>query len=141
MTTWTAEDMLELGNRHARLEAEGDLEGVMETLVEDPVYEFWPIGRRARGRAAVRRYYEHLLEKFVPNQRGYRLLEEWCTERSLAQEYAIELDGPEGPVFHRVIGILWAQGDRMGGESVWADEGCLRAMIGPLFELEVIDGR
>jgi len=41
---------------------------------------------------------------------------------------------------HRVIGILWADGELMGGERVWGSEVCLRAMIGPLFdELEKIE--
>jgi hypothetical protein len=136
---WSAEKMLALGSRHAQLEAECDLDGVMATLVADPVYEIWPIGLRARGQDAVRRYYEHLLEVFIPTQRSYRLVEEWLSERSLAQEYEIEINGPDGPVTHQVIGILWAEGELMGGERVWGSESCLRAMVGPLFdELEPI---
>lgn len=141
-TKWTKEKMRALGTLHAQLEIDGDLEGVMATLVEDPVYEFWPVGLRARGREAVRRYYEHLIDVFIPTQRGFQLLEEWLSERSLAQEYAIEINTPQGPVTHRVIGILWAAGEdaaedereRMGGERVWGSEACLRAMIGPLYE-------
>jgi hypothetical protein len=139
---WSAENMRALGSRHAQLEAERDLDGVMATLVADPVYEFWPIGLRARGQDSIRRYYEHLLEVFIPTQRGYRLVEEWLSERSLAQEYAIEINGPDGPETHQVIGILWAEGELMGGERVWGSEACLRAMIGPLFdELEPIHPR
>ena len=136
---WSAEKMRALGSRHAQLEAECDLDGVMATLVADPIYEFWPIGLRARGQDAIRRYYEHLLNVFIPTQRSYRLVEEWLSERSLAQEYRIEINGPEGPLTHQVIGILWADGELMGGERVWGSEACLRAMIGPLFdELEQI---
>ena len=62
--TWTTEKMAELGALHARLEAEGDIEGTMATLVDDPVYEFWPMGWRFRGQAATRRYYEHTIELF-----------------------------------------------------------------------------
>lgn len=136
---WTAEKMRTLGARHAQLEAEGDLDGVMATLVDDPIYDFWPIGRRARGRGAVRRYYEHLIDVFIPTQRGYRLVEEWWTDRSLCQEYEIEVNAPQGARTYQVIGILWAEGELMGGERVWANEECLRAMVGPLFdELEPI---
>jgi len=140
-TKWTAEDMLELGTRHATLEAECKLDEVMDTLVEEPVFEFWPVGLRAVGREQVRRYYEHLIGTFIPTQRGdYELIEEWLTERSLAQEYVIELDGPGGRSRHRVIGILWADGELMGGERIWGDETCLRAMLGPVYdELERID--
>ena len=58
--------MLELGTRHAALEARCDLEGTMATLVDDPVYGFFPIGLGMRGRDQVRRYYEHLFRSFVP---------------------------------------------------------------------------
>jgi hypothetical protein len=131
---WNAEKMRELGARHAQLEAEGDLDGVMATLVDDPVYDFWPIGLRARGRDSIRRYYEHLIHVFIPTQHGYRLVDEWLSERSLCQEYEIEVDAATGPVTYQVMGILWAKGELMGGERVWGSEECLRAMLGPLFD-------
>ena len=50
--------------------------------------------------------------------------------------------GPDGPETHHVIGILWAEGELMGGERIWGSEACLRAMVGPLFdELERIADR
>ena len=51
------EAMYALGMKHATLEAAGDLEGTMATLVDEPVYEFWPIGRRMVGQEQVRRWY------------------------------------------------------------------------------------
>ena len=57
--------MLALGTQHAQLEAERDIQGVMATLVENSVYEFWPIGMRVQARIAVRRNYEHLIEVFI----------------------------------------------------------------------------
>ena len=76
-SNWNAAAMRELGMRHAQLEAEGKLDLVMDTLVADPVYEFWPIGLRMRGRDRVRRYYEHLISTFYGEQKSYRLIEEW----------------------------------------------------------------
>jgi hypothetical protein len=139
---WTAADMRELGTRHAELETAGDLEGTMATLVDDPVYDFWPIGRRARGRDLVRRYYEHLMSDFLPRRLDVALIEEWLTERSLAQEYALEFEGDEGPERHHVLGILFVEGDGplMAGERIWGSERCLRAMLGPVWdELETIE--
>ncbi len=72
---WTADDMYALGTHHAKVEAQGDLEATMATLVGDPVYEFLPLGLRMSGRENVRRYYEHLLGKFVPHSRRYELIE------------------------------------------------------------------
>lgn len=127
---WSAADMAELGTRHARLEAEGDLEGTMATLVEEPVYEFWPMGRVMRGREDVQRYYEHLLGEFVPRTRGYTLLTEWVNETSVAQEYEIVLDVDGATESHHVIGILYGQGPLLTGERVYASERCVRLMAG-----------
>jgi hypothetical protein len=129
--------MLELGTHHATVETECDLEATMDTLVADPVYEFWPAGRRMTGRDAVRRYYEHLMSDFIPKQLGFELIEEWLSEASLCQEYAIEVDGPDGPETHHVIGILFASAERdglLGGERIWGSEPFLRRMVGPVWD-------
>lgn len=137
---WDARAMLELGTRHAQLEAEGELDLVMETLVADPVYEFWPIGLRMRGRDRVRRYYEHLIGPFYAAQKSYRLIEEWLSEKSLAQEYemVVEIDGQLET--HHVIGILFARDGLLGGERIWGSKAILRQMVGPVWdELEPIE--
>lgn len=139
--SWDAQAMLELGTRHARLEAEGKLDLVMDTLVADPVYEFWPVGLRMRGRDQVRRYYEHLIGTFYGEQKSYRLIEEWLSERSLTQEYEMVVRFDGGDETHRVIGILFAQDGLLGGERVWGSKAVLKKMIGPVWdELEPIRG-
>lgn len=136
---WSAEQMHALGTRHAELEAFGDLDAVMETVVEDPVYEFWPVGLRARGQQAIRRYYRHLIDEFMPRQLGFTLIDEWTSEKSLAQEYSIRMKDGTGATEYSVIGILFERDGLIGGERIWASEECLRAMIGPLYdELEKI---
>jgi hypothetical protein len=139
-STWDAQAMLELGTRHAQLEAEGRLDEVMATLVADPVYEFWPVGLRMRGRDLVRRYYEHLIGTFYGEQKSYRLIEEWLSERSLAQEYAMTVQFDTGVETHHVIGILFAGGDGLlGGERIWGSKAILQKMVGPVWsELERI---
>ena len=139
-STWNAQAMLELGTRHAQLEAEGKLDEVMATLVDDPVYEFWPIGLRLRGRERVRRYYEHLMGTFFAEQKSYRLMEEWLTERSLAQEYEMTVQFDTGLETHHVIGILFAQDGLLGGERIWGSKAILQKMVGPVWsELERIE--
>ena len=138
-TPWTTQSMLELGTLHAKLEAEGKLDLVMDTLVEDPIYEFWPIGLRMRGRDQVRRYYEHLIGSFYGEQKSYRLIEEWLSERSLTQEYEMVVKFDTGIETHRVIGILFAKDGLLGGERVWGSKAVLKKMIGPVWdELESI---
>lgn len=139
-SVWTPEAMRELGMRHAQLEAEGALDAVMETLVADPVYEFWPIGLRMRGRDAVRRYYEHLIGTFYGQQKSYRLIEEWLSERSLAQEYEMVVEFETGLETHHVIGILFARDGLLGGERIWGSKAILKKMVGPVWdELEEIE--
>lgn len=137
---WDARAMLELGTLHARLEAEGKLDLVMDTLVEDPIYDFWPVGLRMRGREKVRRYYEHLIGPFYAAQKSYRLIEEWLSERSLAQEYEMVVELDHGVEAHHVIGILFAKDGLLGGERIWGSEAILRKMVGPVWdELEPIE--
>ncbi len=141
---WTAEAMYALGTRHATAEAEGDLEATMATLVEEPVYEFWPMGKRMVGRDAVLRYYEHLVSDFMPAQIGYRMICETVSPEALSQEFVIEMHGADGkPETHRVLGVLYAADDGsglMGGERIWGSDAFLRRMIGPIWdELESID--
>jgi hypothetical protein len=136
--------MHELGTRHAKLETEGDLDATMATLIDDPLYEFWPVGLQMRGRDLVRRYYEHLIGEFFPTRGDASIVEEWLSPRSLAQEYRMEFRGPGGMETHHVIGILFVDGEGplMGGERIWGSERCLRAMLGPVWdELEPIEGR
>ena len=141
--TWTADSMYALGMRHATAEAAGDLDGTMATLVENPVYEFWPMGRKMVGRDAVRRYYEHLVDDYMPAQLGFEMVCETVSPEALSQEYVVRVPGPNGPEAHRVLGVLYAADDGsglMGGERIWGSEAFLRRMIGPVWdELEEID--
>lgn len=141
--TWTAESMHALGMRHATAEAEGDLDATMATLVEVPVYEFWPIGKKMVGRDAVLRYYEHLVSDYMPAQLGFEMICETVSAEALSQEYTVRIPGPDGPEAHRVLGVLYAADDGsglMGGERIWGSDAFLRRMIGPIWdELESIE--
>ena len=121
---WTVEQMYELGTRHARIEAERDLDALMRTLNEQPVYEFYPLGMKLRGGERVRRYYAQFMESFMESILGYELLHEWVNETSVIQEYDITVRGSQGPETHRTLGILIADGDRgvLAGERIYGSE-------------------
>jgi hypothetical protein len=55
--------MLETVIRHAKAEANGDVDGLMATVSEDPQYHFWSGGRDwgPKGRSAVRAFYDDLV--------------------------------------------------------------------------------
>jgi len=138
-TKWNVARMIELGHRHAQLEADKKLEPLLQTMVEEPVYEFHPLGMAMRGGDRVRRYYTQFIEKFMQTIVGYELLDEWANERSVVQEYDITVDVGEGAETHRVIGILFAEGELLGGERVYGSERICRMMLGDLYEeLEAI---
>jgi len=134
--------MLALAARHVELETAGDLEGLMQTLVADPVYEFHPAGLCMRGGATVRRFYAQFFSHFVPLRESYHLLDEWESDTSVAQEYEIDLRVDGALERHRVLGVLHAEGDRLGGERVWAGERFVRLLTGELYaELTPLDRR
>ncbi len=138
-SNWTVERMLELGRRHADLEARRELEPLMATLVADPVYEFHPLGLRLSGRERVQRYYRQFFDDFMQRIAGYELLEEWANKTSVAQEYDIAVTVNGRPETHRVVGILYvAPGTGLlGGERIYAGEATVRLFTGPIFgELE-----
>ena len=131
---WSVEKMAALGARHAELEGRGELELLLETLVEDPVYEFYPAGLTMRGGDQVRRFYAQFCEKFLPMRHSYALVGEWVDEKAVVQEYEISLRVDGVVESHRVLGILYAEGDRLGGERVYASERFVRLMTGELFD-------
>ena len=137
MSDWTREKMQALAARHVVAETGDDVEPLMATLVHDPVYEFHPVGLTMSGHDRVRRFYTQFFTDFVSLRHSYRLLDEWVSETSVAQEYDIALN-VDGVIEHfRVIGVLYAEGELLGGERVYASERFIRLMTGALYsELE-----
>lgn len=131
---WNAERMAELAHRHARLEAEQKLEPLLETLVDDPVYEFHPSNLRMRGGDTVRRYYDQFFRDFMSKIEGYELIDEWVNERSVAQEYDITVRVDGALETHRVIGILFAEGDRLGGERIISSQRIVELFCGEMID-------
>ena len=136
---WNAEQMLELATRHAKVESRKRLEDLMDTLIEEPVYEFLAQGLTLRGGARVRRYYRQFFEDYMSRVTGGRRLGQWGDETAVAREDAIEVAGADGPEVHRVMSVLFAEGDRLGGERIYASDHVVRMMAGEMFaELERI---
>lgn len=136
---WSLADTLELGHRHAQLEADRELDPLMETMVENPSYEFHPLGLGMSGGDRVRRYYAQFFEGFMEKIVGYQLIDEWANENAVVQEYDITTDDEGVVETHRVVGILFAVdvgGGRklLGGERVYASERCIRLMAGALYD-------
>jgi len=136
---WNADKMLELATRHARVESQKRLDELMDTLVAEPVYEFLAQGLMLRGGARVRLYYQQFFEDYMSQITGGQRLGQWGDETAIAREDAIEIAGSDGPEVHRVMSVLFAEGDRLGGERIYASDRVVKMMAGKMFgELEPI---
>jgi hypothetical protein len=120
---------------HAEAEGAGDMEGTMNTLGADPVYELLPIGRVLRGRDAARAYYEHFFANFAPRIAGYTMRAEWITDEGLGQEYQVFIDEPGGRRRFDIIGILlFGANGTLAGERIYASDELFGMMVGPMLD-------
>lgn len=133
-TGLSIEEVASLGSLHAEREGLQDLVGVMATLGEDPIYQYPTLSKQFSGRDKSQQFYEHFFANFSPNVIDYTLINQWVNETSVTQEYDMTLsfDGVEEK--HRVLGVLFVVGDKLGGERVYASEKVIRKMTGPLFD-------
>lgn len=129
-----AEAVRALGYRHAEEETACRMEETMATLVEHPVYDFFPVGLRLEGGEAVRAYYQHLFDEFLPFVESTRLVSEWAGEDALAQEYEVVLRKEGALERHFILGVLYVEGTLLGGERIWGSEHTLRRLLGPVYD-------
>ncbi len=130
--------VLALCHEHADAEARFDIDRVLATLVPVPCYEFFPLGRSVEGWAPIERFYRHQYPHFVTTVAGYELLGEWTNEQAALQEYVIDLR-PEDhrTTSYHVTSIMSVDepSGLLSGERLYCDEGFVRALLGPLFDL------
>ena len=62
------------------------------------------------------------------------VVDEWCNENSLNQEYDVQVRIDGKLERHRVLGILVVAGDRLSGERIYGSERALRLMLGDLYD-------
>lgn len=123
-----------LGALHAECEAAQDLDGVMTTLSDNPVYEYPTLAKQFSGTDNALRFYQYFFANYSPNVVGGTLIGQWVNENSVAQEYVIECSFNGVKETHRVLGVLLVEGNKLSGERVFANEQVIKRMIGPLFD-------
>ncbi|MBK6289708.1 MAG: nuclear transport factor 2 family protein [Pseudomonadales bacterium] len=129
--------------RHVATETNGDLEGILATLEGEPVYDFYPVGRRLSGMNNTRRYYEHFVANAMPRIVDVEQHGEWIGDVGVVQEFTLSLEHPHAgeTTSHRIIAILTFGEERLSGERMYSDEVLFRALLGPLWdELDEIPG-
>jgi hypothetical protein len=122
--------------RHAELEGVGDLEGLMATMEGEPIYDFYPLGKRFQGMANTRRYYAHFIANMLPMIVGFTQHTEWIGEGGVIQEYTIRVQHPgeDTPTAHRIVSALTFGAERLSGERMYSDNKLFKAMAGPLWD-------
>ena len=127
----TAEQVLAVAHAHSEAEERCELEPLMATMIAEPVFEFHPPGARLVGGARIRRHYEQFLTRFMALVEGTELMGQWVTETASVQEYRIDLRIDGKLERHGVVAVLYASGDRLGGERLYGSERLLDLMLGP----------
>lgn len=129
--------VLALCHEHAAAEADEEMDRVLATLVDEPVFEFFPLNRRVRGRANIEAFYRDQYGRFATRVLGYDVLNEWTNERAALQEYVIDLAEDDGSTRSYHVMSMMPVDEETGlltGERLYCDEGFVRALLGPLFD-------
>ncbi len=127
----TAAQMSAITQLHAQLEQEGKYEPLLETVCEDPIYEFHPPGGRLCGLDVIRDYYTRFLDEFMPLVEEVHFIGEWTTPEACVHEYQLGLRIDGEIEYHQVMGAIYGSGDRIGGERLYGTEKLMDLMLGP----------
>ena len=87
----TINEMRKLVQKHADLETKLDLEGVLATLVENPIYEFYPDRLRLEGKENIREFYRDHFDSFFPLIKSHVMINECWDAHSACMEYDLYL--------------------------------------------------
>jgi hypothetical protein len=90
----TAEKTRTLVQKHADLETKLDLEGVLATLIDNPIYEFHPARLRLEGKENIRQFYQDHFALFFPLIKSHVLINECWDAHSACLEYDLYLKEP-----------------------------------------------
>lgn len=125
----TQDEMIQFNLEHARKFMEGDIDGIMrESIVDDPVWEFYPNRIRVSGKQAIRRYheinYKAIIAQVDPRNGGdtREFYSETHGENVITHEFSniMNLDGVEKRCYF--IAVIPYQDGKMVGERVYMDK-------------------
>ncbi len=126
--TISPEQMIEISMRHESFEFDGDIDGIMSTLIDAPVYELHPHSVRITGTEAVRLFYERTLWIFAqldPRKKEVQTREIGSIafgENHLAAVFSDEFEFPDGTRKRiQSLAVVEFRGDLMVGERLYFD--------------------
>ena len=131
----TIEEMKILVQKHSDLETQHDVEGVLATLVENPIYEIYPARIKLEGKEKVRTFYREHFDSFFPLIASYKLINEWWNSESACLEHDLFLKAPYAEKPHRILVILTAKNNLLLGERFYISEELAKIFSGTTFNL------
>lgn len=131
----TIEDMKELVKNHGDFEERLDIDGVLATLVEDPVYEIYPARLKLQGKKDVKIFYREHFDTFFPLIESSKLINEWWGPESAAFEYDLFLKAPYTGDPYRVLVVLTAKNNLLLGERFYISDELAQIFSGSAFDL------
>jgi ketosteroid isomerase-like protein len=130
----TVDKMRQLVQKHAELETKLDLDGVLATLVDHPIYEFHPARLRLEGKENVRQFYQDHFNYFFPLIKSHTLINECWDAHSACLEYDLFLKEPhDSNRAHRINVVLTKKNSLLIGERFYVKNDLARLMAGPSY--------
>jgi hypothetical protein len=128
----TPNEMRKLVETHAKKETELDLEGVLSTLVDHPVYEFYPMRFKLEGKENIREFYKDHFSSFFPLIDSHTVISEtWNSDKAFL-EYDLKLKNrPEKT--YRILVVLQASESLLLGEKFFMEDELVKLMTGNSF--------
>lgn len=135
-TKQRAEQMIAVNSAYAQCFMDGDFDGMLEHLVEEPVFELYPVGVRIVGREAVRERSKRLFPMASQNDtraaQTHRITASTAGQDVLIHEFSnvyTFADGTRRRCYS--IAVVPFEGNKMVGERVYTDEhlGRLRVQL------------
>lgn len=126
----TIEELKKLVEKHALLENNHDIEGVLATLVDEPLYEIYPARLKLQGKEGVRAFYREHFDYFFPLITSFKLINEWWSPETACMEYDLFLKSPYDEKPMRIVVVLTAQDNLLLGERFYISDELARLMCG-----------
>jgi len=130
----SVDEMRKLVQKHADLENKLDLDGVLATLVDHPVYEFHPDRLRLEGKENIRQFYRDHFDSFFPLIKSHVPINECWDTHSACLEYDLYLKAPyNSERAYRIMVVLTEKNSLLIGERFYVENELARLMAGPSF--------
>jgi len=122
-----ATQMIEINKAYAQCFMDGDFDGMLNHLVDEPVFEIFPPAVRITGREAVRerskRLYPMASQNDTRTAQSHRITASTAGEDVLIHEFSNLYTLPDGSVRRcYTVAVVPFEGDKMVGERVYSDQ-------------------